>query len=154
MLTFSWDPPLPDSQHTSKKMSNARIFAPLDKIFRTRLDKNCRSPIWEFSLEKAFLDAKSFFKYITFFIKILNLFTFKACFFLILSSFSLHFVSWHFCQTPPLADAMLTKFSNPPLSGVSWYVDDPLFGFKTLSLLWSFKGRVFAHREIVRFLSC
>ena len=33
MLTFSWDPPLADSQHTSKKMWNARIFAPLDNFF-------------------------------------------------------------------------------------------------------------------------
>ena len=64
------------------------IINVLEKNFRTRLDKYCRSPIWEFSLEKDSLDTKSFFKYIRFFIKILNLFAFIACFFLILSSFS------------------------------------------------------------------
>ena len=58
MLTFSWDPPLADSQHTSKKMLIAIIFAPLDKNFRTRLYKYYRRPIWEFSLEKKSLDTK------------------------------------------------------------------------------------------------
>ena len=101
-----------------------------DPNFRMRLDKYCWSPIWEFSLEKYSFDTKSFFKYIRFFIKILNLFAFFSLFFSHFIFFFLTFCQLTFLPDPPLADAMLTKFSNlPPLSGVSWYVDDPLVSF-------------------------
>ena len=117
-------------------MSNARIFAPLDEIFRMRLDKNWlirnirnilykkyllirnilynknwRSPIREFSLEKASLAAESFFKYIRFFIYILNLLLLKLVFF----SFYLLFLN--------ILSADI--FARPPLP--SWRYADKIF---------------------------
>ena len=61
MLTFSWAPPLADSQRPSKKCRTARILATLEKIFEPHSIKLSKPPIKEISLTKVFLDIKSFF---------------------------------------------------------------------------------------------
>ena len=86
------------------------------------------------SLTKVFINIKSF-KYLFFSLNsLIKLSFYLVLFFFILSSCSLHFVSWHFCQTPsPPSWRYADKiFQPPPLSGVSWYVNDPLYSLYIL----------------------
>ena len=111
MLTYSWDPPLADSQHTSKKMSNARILSPSIKIFEHDSIKIFKAPSGNFLLKKPLWIQNHTLNTSGFSIRSLICLLLELVFFSFYLLF-LNILSADIFARPHLADTILTKLEK------------------------------------------